>query len=575
MLCVVVKRCACTGSLQASFFLARTQVEEMVCECPLPTYEVMVTDGIVKLVARVCVLLTYTTVLSASVLFLRKSKALWVRWWSSLRSTVAQRTDDDMDKVARDMVSTFRAQKGWEYLVIVGFLHVLHFMNLLRKLHRGDVWGDPDVDLIRQELFERGMVQRLIRSIFLVFITYRGHVSCSELYIIETLSYFDLALQMWSTPDLTTFSLWFCVSALSRVLCAVVIGNAPLVMTLSSLHCLSTFVRLLSSSHAAELENFMLLELITGIVAVGVSALIESVCHREMRATLEASVAAESERTVTKLLSLVCDAVVALDDGLRIKQRSPALEALLFRSQGLCDVDFRELVCEGNSDRFEDFINDGNGAQCLHLHLRDATGTKVAVQLFHRPLRGFSGQMSHLVGIREEGDGQHAREPPAMHPSEHVEFETQPSCVLEDQSSSSSVMSLSSVCSAIPGVAFVVDAMSSRLTVLSCTTLFTALMGPAHHGDALDWVSTRSAPKLVRLVRAASAGAPRGPILIGFKLPHAGKLRALCEAHLLIQDDDDGGSVHVQVDLTDIETLSRRTASNQGTRRHQVRRMTL
>ena len=102
-----------------------------------------------------------------------------------------------------------------------------------------------------------------------------------------------------------------------------------------------------------------------------------------MRATLEASLATGSERVAAELLSLVCDAVVTLDDCLRIKQHAPSFAALLCRSSApqLYNEDFEELVCNGNCEHFEACMADCSRAQYLRPHLRDTNGTSVGVQL--------------------------------------------------------------------------------------------------------------------------------------------------------------------------------------------------
>lgn len=236
--------------------------------------------------------------------------------------------------------------------------------------------------------------------------------------------------------DTLVYTIWLGVSVLTRVLVAFACGNVPLTMTLNAMHNVGTFARVTSSSYTKELESFLTLE-ITCFVAVWRSALFESLCRRQTRATLEASLAADPERTATELLSLVRDAVVTLDDEWRTKQLSLALEALLFNTttHGLCGVDFEELVCDDTCDRFEAFMTDRRRARCLHVHLRDASGIGVAVQLFHSRLRGLGGQISHLVGIQEQGDVERTRQPPDILMTEDAHFGSVPTTAVEDQSS--------------------------------------------------------------------------------------------------------------------------------------------
>jgi len=444
------------------------------------------------------------------------------------------------------------------------------------SLHGEDVWGQGDLELMRVALFERGIVQRLLRAILFLCVTCRGHCSCFELYVLQVLVYCDNALQLWISPNTLMFALFLSVSVLSRVVLAFVVGNVPLTVALNVMHCVAMFARVLTSSLAGDLNDFMVLEVFCVFVTIGSAVLFESMFRNQMRATLEGSLATESQRTVTELLSLVCDAVVTLNDDLRIKEPSPALSALLLRNttQGLCGVEFQELICDDHDNEFEAYMAQCSQAQCLHARLRDANGTRVQVQLFHRRLRGLGGNISHVLGIREEGDRDHARQQP------DVLFDTSPPPTLERQISPGSALSLSSGSSDdLDEIAFTVDAATPRLTLLECTPSFTALIGPVLHAEVLDWVAGGSSERLRVVIETASVGAQCPRIQATFKLPHsqfAGKFSARCAAHLLVEDSEDG-RVPVSVTLTDVQVRQRpRTlANNRGTRRRQIQRQSL
>ena len=309
---------------------------------------------------------------------------------------------------ASDLVSTLRARVAWQLIVVAGILHVPLTMNALRTLHNEQVWRDFDVDMMRNGLLERGIVQVLFRTTLLLLLTLRGHCSCNQLHMFQVCVYCELALRLWFTSDILHFVEMSAVSVLQRVSVAFVIGNVPLTMVLNAAYFSGMFARVISSSLMSELQYLLRMEVATGVVTVCISALFESLLFRQMRATLEASLATESERTARELLSLVCDAVVTLDDGLIITKPSAHLAALLFTdtAQGLCGVDFVELVCDGDGDRFQASMTGGGQTQCLHLHLRDTNGTSLAVQLFRSCLRGGLGQTLQLLGIREEEDGE-------------------------------------------------------------------------------------------------------------------------------------------------------------------------
>jgi len=215
-------------------------------------------------------------------------------------------------------------------------------------------------------------------------------------------------------------------------------------------------------------------------------------------------------------------------------------------------------------------------AQCLHVHLRDAHGAGVAVQLFHSRLRDFCGQISHLVGIREDIDGERPRPLPDTHIGEDVHFETWRESAVEDRSSSGSVMTLRSASSDSPGIGFAVDAKSPCLTLLSYTPSVTALIG--QHGDVLHWVARDVTQSVLTLIQETTVGAPRG-IEVNFKQPHsqfAGNFRARCEVHLFVADSDDK-RVRVWVTLSDLKFSRRRRAptTNTGTRRGRIQHLSL
>ena len=119
---------------------------------------------------------------------------------------------------------------------------------------------------------------------------------------------------------------------------------------------------------------------------------------------LQATLAARSERTAQELLSLVCDAVLTLERHFCLRNPSPALGPLLFNSSAhpFCGVDFAEVVSDDDRERLREFLVGSVRPGCMHLHLRDSSGARVAVQLFHTRLQGLLGELSHVIGIRVE-----------------------------------------------------------------------------------------------------------------------------------------------------------------------------
>mmetsp|Transcript_134551 Transcript_134551/g.429758 ORF Transcript_134551/g.429758 Transcript_134551/m.429758 type:complete len:579 (+) Transcript_134551:120-1856(+) len=113
---------------------------------------------------------------------------------------------------------------------------------------------------------------------------------------------------------------------------------------------------------------------------------------------------------VTSLLNMVCDAVVELDDDLRMARDCPALSAALFRGQakGLCGQSLKEFVCGDDQAHFEDQIASQDtpvaAAKMFHVRLSDSWGNAVPMELFHVRFSGVGEETRHLIGLREHSD---------------------------------------------------------------------------------------------------------------------------------------------------------------------------
>mmetsp|Transcript_134538 Transcript_134538/g.429710 ORF Transcript_134538/g.429710 Transcript_134538/m.429710 type:complete len:577 (+) Transcript_134538:120-1850(+) len=113
---------------------------------------------------------------------------------------------------------------------------------------------------------------------------------------------------------------------------------------------------------------------------------------------------------VTSLLNMVCDAVVELDDDLRMAGDCPALSTALFRGQtkGLCGQLLKEFVFGADQVHFEDQISSQDtpaaAAKMFHVRLSDSWGNAVPMELFHVPFSGMGEEPRHLIGLREHSD---------------------------------------------------------------------------------------------------------------------------------------------------------------------------
>ncbi|CAK0829185.1 unnamed protein product, partial [Prorocentrum cordatum] len=133
--------------------------------------------------------------------------------------------------------------------------------------------------------------------------------------------------------------------------------------------------------------------------------------EEQHRATVEA----QALRTAEGLLSSLCDAVVHLDEDLRIKGPSPRLAGLLLRqsSHALAGVPFADMSASpAEAKRLLGFLRrDREGSGSLHTSLRDSNASAVKVQLYHMRGLDVDDRAFHVVGVCEEAGS--FREPPA------------------------------------------------------------------------------------------------------------------------------------------------------------------
>mmetsp|Transcript_64530 Transcript_64530/g.151189 ORF Transcript_64530/g.151189 Transcript_64530/m.151189 type:complete len:578 (+) Transcript_64530:22-1755(+) len=111
------------------------------------------------------------------------------------------------------------------------------------------------------------------------------------------------------------------------------------------------------------------------------------------------------------LLRLTCDAVVEVDNDLRLTKHSPELAAMLLKG-GPCNLDGTKLTdlmppmeaqrAEENLRRFSE--NDPEPAQAFHTRLVDSCSSKLCIEMFQVQYTKTDGQYCHLVGIRDFTD---------------------------------------------------------------------------------------------------------------------------------------------------------------------------
>ena len=344
-----------------------------------------------------------------------------------------------------------------------------------------------------------------------------------------------------------------------RVCLAVVFGNTPLVIVMNVSSWISHLFRITSSeAFSGILGMFLWAEGFIVAGTVTMSALMEITTWREIRAREEAKRSSLVEGVANSLLSLVCDAVFHLDEDLRLKTPSPTLATFLLKSsqEALCGEAFESIVVSADRERFREFTRRSDLALCLHLHVMDAGGSRVAVQLFHSPL-DFHGRIEHLMGIKAEVD--------------HGNLRLQPQAVdqiprwVDDGSGASLTCSASSssegfsVDEGEAGCSFTINAMSEHLDVLHGTPQFCAIAGPMDHQRLLDWL-VKDKAAFVRWLNASTSERNRTPHhRVQLATPHLKSvgctLRATCHVSLAGLTTED--SVPVRICLHEVKVENR------------------
>lgn len=129
----------------------------------------------------------------------------------------------------------------------------------------------------------------------------------------------------------------------------------------------------------------------------------------ECAALLGERQASRSEEVVRSLLSMMCDAVVALKEDLTLRDPCPRLASLLLRpdigKEPSPERKFTRYVAEEDALKFETFIEESVGeesSRCIHIRLVDTLGTRVRVQIFHTRMLDLDNAPNHILGIVED-----------------------------------------------------------------------------------------------------------------------------------------------------------------------------
>ena len=566
--------------------MAAAQMTEEFCGCELKSAERYFPDEAVLPVLRVTVVLGYALVVSWcavlwrqrwSIMFLVKSCC--VTWWQS-GGTSRDEVEEEVDEV----LSANRVRRGWIIFSFSTVVAIPFFIVRSVGLHVSGVWGTADHDTLRVVLFDEPLVGFTLWFVVLSLVYLRGRCSNFEFTILMVILQCSINLNTWTATNTAVLILRIVLFAVVRVLFAVV-SKVPLVLLLNVLFSLSMLARLHWSSVSHATINFMTIEFAISLVVTVGSAFSDALMRRETKAVLQATCAARSERTAQELLSLVCDAVFTLDGSFSLQGSSPALGALLFNTSPhpFFGVAFSELVWDDDRDRVREFLVGSTRPACMHLHLLDASGARVAAQLFHTCLEGLRGEVSHVIGIREDMEGQLFREPPVC-----PDDMTRPPAGItlgaaQCSTGNEDLVSLSSVESDCLECSCIVDALSDDLTLLACSPCFTAISGPVQGGAMVDWVNGDPLPFRVWIQQSVNQmmnGSDTRPMSVGLKPSHSrlvGPVRAVCDVSPVpINNIWNADAIPVKIVFSNLSKEGdRKKTSKNGTRPGGVRHLSM
>lgn len=212
-----------------------------------------------------------------------------------------------------------------------------------------------------------------------------------------------------------------------------------------------------SSSPVSMVENIFVAVAASGwnlIICFASRAVLQMWAEDEVKALK----ATKGEEVVQSLLSIMCDAVVALGVDLCVRDPCPRLASLLLRPDlartPRNGLKFDRYLMDADVQRFQEFIQhtdaEENAARCIHVHMLDSIGTRVPVQIFHARMLDIENNVNHVLGVVEDKDQEafcpprqlqqdsHGVAPPAYHGSA---YDYAASWNLEVQSDSGSVAS--------------------------------------------------------------------------------------------------------------------------------------
>ena len=367
--------------------------------------------------------------------------------------------------------------------MLVALLSTWSLFTLLlsgARLHLGGVWGEPDMDSLREILSHPRFYGQFILVVTMIFLV---PTSCSRRTVADVLHFITQMCGMVGLlfhSDVLVFWEDVYVVTVQRLFFALFSGNSQLVLALNTVHAACLCVRIAASNVLEFDVPFLLAQ---PIVCVITSLMVESYTRSDAVAQLTAVLSSNNETTVQNLLNMMCDAVVLLDEDLKVKTSSPQFDALLLRQtkpDELCGTSFPMFLHESDQQRFRECAQDVNGnGRSIHVDVQDSGGSRLTLQLFHCCFKDLFAQTCHIVGVREEYEATMQRE--VLTQSGPSQLFVPPLPTLRDASSSASSRSDEFVpirsCDE-ERIAVWFDIFSEELRILSCTAGFTCVGGP-------------------------------------------------------------------------------------------------
>jgi len=150
---------------------------------------------------------------------------------------------------------------------------------------------------------------------------------------------------------------------------------------------------------------------------------------------------------VSSLLGMVCDAVMDMDSEMRLKQHEESLSNLLMQGSGksLRGASIMSCVVSdgGGQANFRASIDSnvrGRGGSpapgMFGARLRDALGNNIRVTAYHVPYHTITGEVHHLLGMREDSDVKELHVPGAVLANDVAERQATPTPSLSGSSGS-------------------------------------------------------------------------------------------------------------------------------------------